>query len=45
MKTANMKQRGFIIFGGGLNSRAWIDASKRQGYAVVLCGEYAELWA
>lgn len=44
MKTAKMKQKGFIILGGGINVRAWIDRAKAEGYAIVLCGEYVELW-
>lgn len=44
MKKSDMKQCGFIKLGAGLNARAWIDQAKREGYAVVLCGEYVELW-
>ncbi len=45
VKTASMKQRGVIIAGGGMNFRAWIDEAKAQGYAIVLCGHYCELWS
>ena len=38
------KQVGFIVFGGGLNKRAWIELSKAQGYIVLDCGEHAELY-
>lgn len=44
MKTSTMTQKGFIVLGGGLDSRAWIENAKAEGYAVVLCGEYVELW-
>ena len=40
----NRKQVGFIIFGGGLNKRRWIEDAKLEGYAVLDCGEYAELY-
>ena len=40
----NRKQVGFIKFGGGLNKRRWIDDAKAQGYTVLDCGEYAELY-
>lgn len=39
-----MKQRGFIVLGGGMNSRAWMDAAKRQGFSVLVCSGYVELW-
>lgn len=39
-----MRQRGFIIFSENMNKRRWIDDAKAQGYAVLLCGAYAELW-
>lgn len=39
-----MKQRGVLVFGGGMNNRRWIEDAKAQGYAVLLCGHYAELW-
>ncbi len=41
---ANRKQVGFIIFGGGLDKRQWMTNAKSQGYAVLDCGEYAELY-
>ena len=44
MKLDYMKQRGFINFGGGFNKRAWIELTKAEGYVVLDCGEYAELW-
>jgi hypothetical protein len=45
MKREGMKQKGFIKAGNGIDFRKWIDDAKRQGYAVVLCGHYCELWA
>ena len=40
----NRKQVGFIIFGGGLDKRAWINRSKAEGYFVLDFGHYAELY-
>lgn len=44
MKKDGMKQVGFIILGGGLNTRWWIDAEKAAGHVVILCGTYVEIW-
>ena len=38
------KQRGFIIFGGGLKKSAWIARARSEGYRVLDCGTYAELY-
>ena len=35
---------GVIVYGGGLNHRAYIDEVKRRGDSVVLCDGYAEIW-
>jgi hypothetical protein len=40
----NKTQVGCIKFGGGINARNWIAAAKAQGYAVLICGDYAELY-
>ena len=40
----NRKQVGFIVFGGGMDKRRWIEDAKAQGYTVLDCGEYAELY-
>lgn len=40
----NRKQVGFIIFGGGLDKRQWIERAKREGHIVLDCGHYAELY-
>ena len=39
-----MRQRGFILFDKNMNARQWINDAKAQGYVVMLCGNYAELW-
>lgn len=38
------KQVGVIVFGDALNARRWIEDAKNEGYYVLLCGEYAELY-
>ena len=42
--TREMKQRGIIMFGGGLNRKAWMALSRAEGYQVRYKGTYAELW-
>lgn len=39
------KQRGFIVFGGGLDKKQWISAARQQGYIVLDCGDHAELFS
>jgi len=44
MFSVDKKQYGFIIFGGGLNKRQWIIDARAQGYLVLDCGAYAEMY-
>lgn len=39
-----VKQIGVIVFGGGLNARHWIEEAKKDGYYVLICNGYAELY-
>jgi hypothetical protein len=40
-----VKQVGVIVFGGGLNARHWIEEAKKEdGYNVLICNGYAELY-
>ena len=43
-KTSKMKQIGCIKYGADMNTRAWIDRFKEQGYCIVLRNGYAEIW-
>jgi hypothetical protein len=40
-----MKQIGVIVFGGGINARAWIDAERAVGHVVMIRAGYAEVYA
>ena len=44
MIPSKRKQAGFINFGGGLDKRQWIANAKAEGYYVLDCGHYAELY-
>ena len=43
-RTKEMQQVGVIVYGGGINARAWIDAAKQEGCAIVLRDGYCEIW-
>jgi len=38
------KQVGFIVFGGGIDKRAWILNAREEGYIAVDHGHYAALY-
>lgn len=40
---AHLERPGFIN-GSHLYKSLWIDVAKAEGYAVLLCDEYVELW-
>lgn len=40
-----MRQRGSIHFGGGMDREAWLDIAEREGYTVRIKGAFAELWS
>lgn len=40
----DMKQKGFIIEGGGINYNKWISDAEAEGYTIVLRVGYCELW-
>ena len=44
MLPTNRKQVGFIIFGAGMNKRAWMELTTAEGYFVLDCGVHAELF-
>ena len=44
MIPSKRRQTGCIVFGTTLNKRQWIENAKAEGYFVLDCGEYAELY-
>lgn len=44
INTSKMKQVGMIVYGNGIDSRAWINLMRNQGYYVLLCDGRAELY-
>lgn len=39
-----MKQVGFLVIGGGLNVREWLDRAKRQGEIPMIRDGFVEFW-
>ena len=44
MIPSKRRQAGCIVFGETLNKAAWIANAKAEGYFVLDCGHYAELY-
>jgi dTDP-D-glucose 4,6-dehydratase len=44
MITKKMKQVGFIVYGGGLNVREWLDRAKADGFSIMIRETFAEIW-
>lgn len=42
--TKQMKQMGEITFGPDIVARYWIEQAKAEGYTVLICPNYAELY-
>ncbi len=40
----NMKVRGSIIHGNGLNKKAWVEKARKEGFVPRDKGKYTELW-
>ena len=43
-RTKNMKQTGIINFGPDIVTRYWIEEAKREGKAVLILDDHAEVY-